>query len=165
MLVESSCGEQIELLRERRLQIVSILRLSFPHHVDHFNPTQDHAGAVQRLESEHRPDPPLDRPMILLDTIVQVGTLPDANRLLITPCSILESIGSIAGEDRFTVCLAAVDHDPSRPSMSLKRLAQESLGGRQITSLAEPKLDRIAVAVDGAVEILPLAPDFDVDTV
>jgi hypothetical protein len=33
------------------------------------------------LEPHHRANPPLDGPMILLDTIIEVGTLPDADRL------------------------------------------------------------------------------------
>jgi hypothetical protein len=47
--------------------------------VDHFDPAEDDAGTAQRLEPEHGPDPPLDSPMILLDAIVEVGTLADAN--------------------------------------------------------------------------------------
>ena len=41
--------------------------------------------------------------------------------------------------------------------MPLEGLAQKPFGGSQIAPLAEPELDRVAVAVDGAVEIPPLA--------
>jgi hypothetical protein len=49
--------------------------------------------------------------------------------------------------------------------MPLQRSGQETLGGSQIAPSAEPKLDRVTVAVDGAVEIFPLASDFDVSLV
>jgi hypothetical protein len=49
--------------------------------------------------------------------------------------------------------------------VALQSLSQETLGGRQIASLAEPKFNGIAVAVDGTTEILPLASNFDVSLV
>ncbi len=46
--------------------------------------------------------------------------------------------------------------------MPLECLAQEPLGSRQIPRLTKPELDGVAVAVDRAIEIPPLASDFDV---
>ena len=46
--------------------------------------------------------------------------------------------------------------------MSRKRLAQEAFGRRQVTVFAEEELDRVADAVDGSIEIHPLATDLDV---
>ncbi len=46
--------------------------------------------------------------------------------------------------------------------MPLERLAQEAFGGSQIASLAEPEFDRVAIAVDGAVEVHPSAADPDI---
>jgi hypothetical protein len=48
---------------------VGILRPLLAHHANYFDPTQDQAGATERLEPEHRPDPPFNRPMILLDRL------------------------------------------------------------------------------------------------
>jgi hypothetical protein len=59
--------------------------------------------------------------------------------------------------DRFTIGLAAVDHDPHRPTMTLEGLAQKSFGRSQVAPLAEPELDRVTMAVNGAIEIPPLA--------
>ena len=39
--------------------------------------------------------------------------------------------------------------------MTVQRFSHKAFGGRQITVLAEEELDRIAQAVDGAVEIRP----------
>jgi hypothetical protein len=46
--------------------------------------------------------------------------------------------------------------------MPLECLVQKPFGGRQIASFTEPELDRVPIAVDGAVEIPPLAADLDV---
>jgi len=38
--------------------------------MNHFDPTQDHAGSGYRLKTKHGSHPPLDGAMILLDPIV-----------------------------------------------------------------------------------------------
>jgi hypothetical protein len=43
--------------------MTGILRLSFPHHVNHLDPTQDHTSAVHRLETKDQANAPLDGPM------------------------------------------------------------------------------------------------------
>ena len=76
-----SCDKQVKLLGERWLPIAGVVRLLFAHHVDHLDPAEDHTGGVDRLEPEHRSDPPLDSPMILLNSIIQVAALPDPDWL------------------------------------------------------------------------------------
>ena len=49
--------------------------------------------------------------------------------------------------------------------MPVQRLAEEALGRRQVSTLAEPEFDRVADAVDGAIKIHPLAADLDVGLV
>ena len=63
------------------------------------------------------------------------------------------------------ICLAAVDDDALRSAMALKRFAEKAFGRHQVTVFAEGELDRGADAVDGAVELHPLAADFDVGLV
>ena len=46
--------------------------------------------------------------------------------------------------------------------MTLQCLADEALGGQQVTMLAEKELDRVTDAVDGAIEIHPPAVNPDV---
>jgi len=67
--------------------------------------------------------------------------LADANGIQTAPRPVLKPIGRIGGQDRLLVGLAAIDHDPLGSAMPLERLAQEPLGSRQITFLAEPELD------------------------
>ncbi len=46
--------------------------------------------------------------------------------------------------------------------MPLESLAKEALGGCEIAPFAEPELDCITIAVDGAVKVRPSPADFDV---
>jgi hypothetical protein len=88
--------------------------------------------------------------------------LGDANGFQITACSILEPIGSIAGQDRLLVSLTTIDDDAFRTAMPFESLAQEPFGSREIAPLAEPELHCVTVAVDCAVEIPPLSTDLDI---
>ena len=65
--------------------MTGILRLSFAHHVNHLDPTQDHAGAGRGLEAEHRSHTAFDGAVILLDAVIEILTLPDLDRLELTP--------------------------------------------------------------------------------
>jgi hypothetical protein len=49
--------------------------------------------------------------------------------------------------------------------MPLECLAQKPLGSNEVSSFAEPELDRVAVAIDGAVKIRPSSADFDVSLI
>jgi hypothetical protein len=159
--VARSGSKQIKLLSQRRLWIAGVLRLSFPHHMNHLNTAQDHSSTGHRLEAEHRPDPPLDSPMILLDPVVETGTLPDSDRIQRAPRSILEPVCHITGHNGFAVGLAAVDHDPLWTAVPLQGLPQKAFGSGEISPFAEPELDGVTIAVDCPIEIPPLASDFE----
>jgi hypothetical protein len=47
----------------------------------HLDAGKDCRGTSHRLENEHGPDPALDAPMVLLDAVVQILALPDADWL------------------------------------------------------------------------------------
>jgi hypothetical protein len=96
-VIAGSSSESLELLSERRLPIAGILRLSFAHHVDHLDPAQNCPSGRHRLEPEHRSNPPSDGAMILFDTMIQIRTLPDPDRLQFAPRLILELAFRTAG--------------------------------------------------------------------
>jgi hypothetical protein len=60
---------------------VGIPCLSFAHHVNHLDAEQDDAGGSRRLEAEHRSNSALDAPVILLDPVVEILALADADWL------------------------------------------------------------------------------------
>jgi hypothetical protein len=55
----------------------STLHLSFPDHVHNFNAGQKDAGAAKSLEPQHGARASLDRPMILLNQIIEIFGLTD----------------------------------------------------------------------------------------
>jgi hypothetical protein len=103
--------------------------------------------------------------MILFDAIIEVGTLPDPDRLQFASRPILEPVCRITGQDRLPVGLTTIDHDPLGPAMTFECLAQKPFGCSEVAPLAEPELDRITIAVNCVVEISPLASDIDVSFV
>ena len=44
--------------------------------------------------------------------------------------------------------------------MALRRIAQKSFGRGEVSPLAEPKLDGVVIAVDGAVQVWELEEQF-----
>jgi hypothetical protein len=57
--------------------------------------------------------------------------------------------------------LAAVDHNPLGSAVPLQRSEDEAPGRRQIAPLTEPELNRVAVVVDGTIQVPPLASNSD----
>lgn len=119
-------------------------------------------GPDSTVIDKHRPHTALDAPVVLLDPVVQVSTFPDRDRFQPAPGTILQSICRVAGSDGFVIGLAAVDDDAIGPAMALQGFPEEALGRQQVAMLAEPEFDRVADAVDGAVEIHPLTANLDV---
>ena len=58
----------------------SKFHLSFGDHVHKLNAGKKDSGTAKRFESQHGPCASLDRPMILLDNVVQVLVLPNLDR-------------------------------------------------------------------------------------
>jgi hypothetical protein len=160
-----SVSEDIELFGDRRTGIVGISRLSLAHHVDHLDAGKDGGGARLRLEAEHAADAALDAPVILLDPVVEILALPDADRLEPPPRALPKPAFRITGKDRLAIGLAAVDDDALGAAMTLQRFAQEAFGRHQVTVFAEEKRYRVADAVDSTVEIHPLTADLDIGLV
>ena len=75
-----SGGDRLELLFEGRNRVVGEAALALAHHVNHFDASQGDGGRGERLETQHRPHPPLDAPVILLDPVIQVLALADTDR-------------------------------------------------------------------------------------
>jgi hypothetical protein len=94
--------------------------------------------------------------------IVDVLALADPDWLQPAPGATPQAICRVAGDDRLILGLAAVDDDAIWSTMTLQRLSEEALGGRQVAVSAEIEFDRVADAVAGAIEIHPLATDLDV---
>nr|WP_292591525.1 hypothetical protein [Mesorhizobium sp.] len=153
-----SGGENYELLGKGRIRFEGIPYLSLVHDMDHYlDPFENSTVAGEGLEAEHRSKSALGTPMFLLDASFQV--LAPANPVRLQPLSgtILPSIHGVEGDNRLSVDLTAVDDFAVGPAVMLKRSPEEALHRRQIARLGEPELSLLGDAVDGAIEIHPLA--------
>src|SRR5690606_31115747 len=95
----------------------------------------------------------LDTSMILIDRIVHVFAGSDSDGSSGLP---QRFIGLYDGH---AVGLAAVNGDPLRLAMARQNLAQKALRGLEIAVCGEVELDRIAIVVEGAIQIKPRAFD------
>ena len=88
--------------------------------------------------------------MVLFNAVVEVGTLPDLDRIRLASLLILEPICHVTGQDRFPVGLVAVDDDPLGPAMPLECLAQESFGRSEVAPLAGPQNSTVSPSLSMA---------------
>lgn len=65
------------MISDGQMGSVSGLHLSFHDHVHQFDAGQKDPGAAKCLESQHGPCSSLDRPMVLLDQIIEIFRLAD----------------------------------------------------------------------------------------
>ncbi len=116
----------VELLGEGQISgVVGGDHLALADHVDEFDAAEDDGGRALGLEAEHRADPALDAPMVLLDPVVHVPALPDLERLCVRP--VPHPHFSVAFPGRFQVGLAAVDGYLHGQAMARIGPAEETL--------------------------------------
>ena len=77
--------QRIELLRSGKRANVVASHLLLADHVHDPNTTKDDAGATERLESEHPSDDALDRPVVLLNDVIEILARP----IIAVSCSTL----------------------------------------------------------------------------
>src|SRR5271156_3574193 len=118
------------------------------------------SGIRKRLESSHRRAASLDRPMILLDDVVQVLA---ASRLDVSPAQVLPAQQPQRSMARYV----SIERDLARHAGRFCRtsLAEERLSRCDAAVGAKQKIDCLAVLVDGAVQVMPLALDRDVSLI
>lgn len=129
------------------------IELTFLDHMHQFNSCEQDPNAAKRFESKHRSHDPLDRPVVLLDDVVHVLALPQFD--------IRPRVG-IDAQDGGRVRAALIDGDLLGYTVQADGLFDKTSGGCVISLCAKQKVDRIAVAIDRSVQILPLASEPDV---
>lgn len=100
--------------------------------------------------------------MILLDPVVQIPALANANGPQRLSRPIAQPVLGIAGTDCLAACLTAVDNNAIGPAMACDGFSEETPCRDEVSVLAEEELDRVTDTVDGAVKVHPLATDLDV---
>lgn len=94
----------------------SVLHLTLGDHVHELDAAQQDLGATKILEAEHRPRASLDRPMILLDNIVQILVLANLTHFgeraiiaYVLETQVVSIVGVFYGGQNYEAVLAADD--------------------------------------------------------
>src|SRR3954463_4677123 len=125
--------------------------LSFGQRRHRLPPGQGAPSRPEALKAEHRPGQALNAAVILLDPVVVPAPAAVAGEApqLAVPLHLAQRAG---------VTLEAVGHALPWVAgvLATKRLAEETSGGLLVALGAEPEVDGLPGAVDGAVEVAPL---------
>jgi len=105
------------------------------------------------LSPEHRSNSPFDVPVILFDDIAEVFALANLDAFIV-----IFTVGLDGGLDGITF----VDIDEPGFAISINGFVQKSQCRFLIALGREYEVDGIALLVDGPIEVLPLAIDFDI---
>src|SRR4051812_21723264 len=131
--------------------------LSLGQHRHRFDAGQRPLRRPEALKAEHGPGQALDPAVVLLDPLIEPAPTPvpgEAPQL-----AFLLHLAQRAG-----IALEAVGDDLARVAcvLAAEGTPEEALGCLLVPRGAEQKVDRLAGAVDGSVEIAPLPADPDV---
>ena len=106
---------------------------------------------VMLLEAAHTSDPPLDPAMVLFQSIIQIDVRP------------VTDAATQRRADRTRVRVVPVGCHPVRHKASNRPCrAKESLGRLHVTGRAQHRVDQVPVAIDGPIQIAPLALNLEV---
>src|SRR4051812_4353746 len=134
--------------------------LSLGQHRHGLDPGQGSPCGPEARKAEHRPGQALDAAGIPLDQGVEpaAAAVPGEAPQLALPLHLAQRAG---------IALELVGHDSAWIAgvVPAKGAAEEALGRLLVPLGAEPEVDRLAGAVDGTVEITPLAADPDIGLV
>jgi hypothetical protein len=127
-----------------------ILQLPLANHVHEFNAGKDDARTAESLESHHRSDDAFDSAVILLDDVVQILALADLDR-----CRPL----GVKRFERSQIDAALVHGDRFGLAVLADRLLEVATRSHLVTMGTQQEIDGVALLVDGAVQVFPLALD------
>src|ERR1700681_529690 len=148
----SSSECRVPQFRHRRIAPAEFARLELPllDLLCQLDARDRYYRVIELLESQHRPDPLLDSPMVLLHQIVQVlaGSNLDATRkfgaFFHLPARTL--LSRIGGQPAFRGHTSV-----------LHRAAEKRFGGVYVPVPAKKEIHRLACFVDGPIQVHPLS--------
>src|SRR3954454_8518278 len=134
--------------------------LSLGQHRHCFNAGQCPLRRPEALKAEHGPGQTLDAAVVLLDPVVEPAATP-------VPGEAPQLARLLHLAQRAGIALEAVGHDLARVACVLpaEGTPEEALGCLLVPRGAEQKVDRLAGAVDGSVQVAPFPADPDVSLV
>jgi hypothetical protein len=126
--------------------------LSFLDHGHELNPNEGVLGCRERCKPSHGPCHPLYPSMILFDYSIKVFDLADDDR---------RAVLSMVTADRRRIGFTAINRDLLRHTVPPNRLFQKAQRCRLIPVLRQEKVHGLPRLIHGAIEIVPLAFDFN----
>ena len=131
--------------------------LSLANTMGEFDAGDRNGRARERLEPGHRRTASLDRAVVLLDEVVEILVRP---YLHVAPAGVFTAQQPQRTPARHMTVERHLAWNARRARG--ERLAKERLRGRDATVAAEQEINRLALLVDGAVELVPLRFDRDI---
>ena len=131
--------------------------LSLANTMGEFDAGDRNGRARERLEPGHRRTSSLDRAVVLLDEVVEILVRP---YLHVAPAGVFTAQQPQRTPARHMTVERHFAWNARRARG--ERLAKERLRGRDATVAAEQEINRLALLVDGAVELVPLRFDRDI---
>ncbi|SAK90209.1 hypothetical protein AWB81_04800 [Caballeronia arationis] len=123
------------------------LELTFSDAMHQFDPSDRSYCIPEAFETEHRIDPGLDVAMVLLYQVVQLLRR-SQHRLL------RQQLVSLHFAHRAMRCRVAIQRDRFRSKpLTLDCLCEKVFGCSDVTSSAEPEIDRFSRSINRAVEV------------
>ena len=153
--MRSKC-QCVELRCCRRNLAFSAVELVPLDCVHQFNAGNEDARTAKGLESEHRPHDAFDRAVVLLQDVVEVSALTQLDAC--ARCSLHAQDGSRIGA-------ALVHGDLLGHIVQANGPLQETTCSSAVSLGTQHEGDRVAIAVDLAVQVLPLAGDLEIGLV
>ena len=135
------------MLRSGERAPVVAPQLPLADHVHDLDAAEDDACATERLESKHRSGDAFDRPVVLLNDVVEVLALPNRYRRVM-----LDIITFDAGG----VGAALVDREGCGKRVVPDGTSEKPLCRSPIAFGGEQEVDGVARFIDRAIQILPI---------
>jgi hypothetical protein len=149
-------SQRAELVCCRRCSVFDVAEFALADHVRDLDAGEQNSGAAKGLEAEHWPCDAFDGAVVLFDDVVEVLRLAHLDG---------QTAIGLDAHDGGSVGCALVDRDLVGHAVQVDGAFEERPGRGVISFGAQQEVDSVAVAVDRAVQVLPLAADLHVGLV
>jgi hypothetical protein len=128
-------------------------QLAFTQHVHSLNPSQGPLGGVERRDPQHGANGVIHGAMILLHEVVEILDLTDGDG---------GSMLLVVAPNGRGIGLAPINGDRLVDTMATDRLGGEARGRLLVALRRAQEIDALATLIHRAIEVAPLAFDFDI---
>ena len=139
--------------------MATALQLAFADHVHEFDSGKRNGGRQKRFESPHRPGHSFDRPVILLDNIIEILDLwPEASH---SPFD-ARFLFNVVAFYRYGIGATLVEGDFLRHATLVDGLASKARRGFALALGSQEDVNRSACFVERSIQVFPLTFEADI---